>query len=141
MDIGVKPHAINTFEIGENNNTSTYNLTSTPLTWCLDLCVNELMFMKERIQALETRSHAEDNKIKAVIEDNTKLIHEKNLLKEQVRKLQFNKEKGEYELFLLKKALERMKVIGKYIISEEDQEEIQIKEIQSRMENMELKGD
>ena len=50
-------------------------------------------------------------------------------------------EKGEYELFLLKKALETMKVIGKYIVSEEDREEIQIKEIQSRMENMELKGD
>lgn len=53
----VETQTTNKVETMENELTNTYSPTLIPLTWCLDPYVNELMFMKGRIQSLETRSH------------------------------------------------------------------------------------
>ena len=73
------------------------------MTWYPDIFVNYLVAMKERVWALEERSHIEDTKMKRFTEDNWKLAMEVKSLREQIHKLQFNMEKGDYELILLKK--------------------------------------
>ena len=80
--------------------------------------------------------------MKRVTEDNRKLAMEVKSLREQIQKLQFNMEKGEYELILLKKEVGEKRTTastaGEGETTEGDKNP-QMKNIQDAMANMEVK--
>ena len=130
---------IDTVEDGLPNN---YSPTRTPMTWYPDIFVNDLVAMKERVWALEERSQIESITLKRVTEDNWKLATEVKSLREQIQKLQFNMEKGEYELILLKKEVGEKRTAASTMGEGEPTEgdkNPQMKNIQDAIANMEIK--